>query len=47
VALKAVGPGLEDTAMSAYFQLVMALSWRAFRIDDVNFEVYRAEPSNA
>ena len=35
---------LVPVSMSLYFQLLALLSFREFRIDNVNFEVYREDP---
>ena len=44
-SLKALG--LDDftpIATSLYYQLLALMSFREYRIDDVNFEVYREDP---
>ncbi len=40
-------PDVIPVAQSLYFQLLALISFRAFRIDHVNFEVYREDPSVA
>ena len=34
-------------AQSLYFQIITIAAFRGFRIDNVNFEVYREEPAAA
>ena len=42
IAFRAFGQhDLVPMAQSLYFQLVALISMRSFRVDDVNFEVYR------
>ena len=36
---------LQPTVMSLYFQLIAVVSLRALRIDTINFEVYKEDPS--
>jgi len=36
---------LQPTAMSLYFQLIAVISLRTLRIDNINFEVYKEDPS--
>ena len=38
---------LEPLAISLFFQLLAVVNFRAFRIDNVDFEVYRADPAVA
>ena len=48
ISLKALG--LDDftpIATSLYYQLLALMSFREYRIDDVNFEVYREDPVTA
>ena len=35
---------LQPISISLYFQVLAVIGFRAFRIDDVNFEVYREDP---
>ncbi len=45
VLLRAAGlPDAIPVAMSLYFQVLAVVSFRAFRIDQVNFEVYKDDP---
>ncbi len=45
VTLKAFGlDSLTPISTSLYYQLLAVMSFREFRIDNVNFEVYREEP---
>jgi hypothetical protein len=36
---------LQPTVMSLYFQLIAVISLRALRLDTINFEVYKEDPS--
>ena len=38
-------PHLEPTVLSLYFQLIAVISLRALRLDTINFEVYKEDPS--
>jgi len=48
ISLKALGfDDVTPIATSIYYQLLAAMSFREFRIDNVNFEVYREDPAAA
>ena len=38
---------LQPISLSLYFQVLAVITFRATRIDDVNFEVYREDPLTA
>jgi len=38
---------LSPVAQSLYFQVISVAAYRSFRIDNVNFEVYREDPASA